>query len=129
MIDCGAFSGPRCGDFLEDPGLGVAGGGIKTSDKYSGEMDPDSEVVWLAERARFSLLDCRGLCWSATLLLSIMLAISFGGIVVLDDCFLRCGFIDGDSLTVRGVALPEGVGYFFFDLFATEGEAPAEIEF
>ena len=44
VTDCEAFSGPRYGDFLEEPGRGVAGGGI-ISDKYSGEIDPDSEVV------------------------------------------------------------------------------------
>ena len=45
VTDCEAFSGPRCGDLLAEPGLGVAGGGIRISDRYSGEIEPDSEVV------------------------------------------------------------------------------------
>lgn len=37
----------REGDLLVVPDLGVAGGGIRTSDKDSGEIDPASELSWL----------------------------------------------------------------------------------
>ena len=46
--------------------------------------------------------------------------------MVPDACFFRCGFMEGDSRTVRGVVLLVAVAYFFFDLFATGGEAVAE---
>lgn len=46
--DLEPFSFPvKYGDFPAEPGLGVAGGGIRASDKDSGETDSASELSWL----------------------------------------------------------------------------------
>ena len=44
--DPGCFAA-KCGDLLAGVDLGVAGGGIKISDKGSGDIDSASELSWL----------------------------------------------------------------------------------
>lgn len=57
--DCGPeVAGTIWGDLLAEADLGVAGGGIKTSDNGSGEMDSASELSWLREIGPLLLV-----CW------------------------------------------------------------------
>ena len=46
--------GTICGDLLEEADLGVAGGGINTSDKASGDTDSASELSWAKVTGSFT---------------------------------------------------------------------------
>lgn len=91
------------GDLLAEADLGVAGGGIKTSDSGSGDMDSPSELSRLREVGPLLLVCC--LIWRELLAFSASSMIPFtllGGMLVLDSCFfLDCGFIEGDCRTAR----------------------------
>ncbi len=87
--EAGCFAA-RYGDLLADMDLGVAGGGISISDNGSGDIDSASELSWLYGKGSFpSAVVGRALSGFDLRASSIIPATSLGGMVVLDDCFLR----------------------------------------
>ena len=79
----------RYGDFPAEADLGVAGGGIRASDKGSGDIDSASELSWLYAADNTPAREVFRFCASW-----IISATSFGGMTVLFR--LDCGFIAGD---------------------------------
>jgi len=104
----------RYGDLLAELDLGVAGGGMRISDRGSGETESAPELSWQYGRGSFPW-DARvagvDFCTS-----SMMPDISFTGIMVLEGCFFLCGFIAGDCLTARAGFFVEADDVFRFDL-------------
>lgn len=101
--DCDPGFATIWGDLLAEADFGVAGGGIRISDKDSGETDSASELSWLMAMGNFCTGRCgtfvERLAFPASSMISETL---FDGMLVLDSCFfLVWGFIEGDCRTVR----------------------------
>lgn len=116
------FLAVRYGDLLAELDLGVAGGGIRTSVRGSGETESAPELSWLYGRER--LPSAPGdmpfdLPFRASLRTR---SISLGGMMVLEGCFLLdWGFTTGDCRTALAGFFMELLEVFLLDLRATPG--------
>jgi len=103
----------RYGDLPAELDLGVAGGGIKTSDNGSGETESGPELSWLYGIGSLPSLLWADFDFRAS---SMMPETSFAGMTVLEGCFFLCGFIAGDCLTARAGFFVELDDVFLLDL-------------
>ena len=116
------------GDFPAELDLGVAGGGMSTSEMGSGEIESASELSWLYGSGSLLMalvaeVTPAGFVGSA---FSMMVDISFGVSFEVEPCFLRCcDFIIGDCFTDLEADL--GVGTVFRRDFRN-GPVSTEVE-
>lgn len=99
----------------------MAGGGIKTSDEGSGEVEPASELSWLRDRPDAAAIGDEEVGLFDLCAFSMMPETSLGGMTALETSFFRFwGFMDGDWRTAR-VMLFEVPGCRFLDFRIAEG--------
>lgn len=92
-----------CGDLLAEADLGVEGGGIRISERGSGDIDSASELSWPIPTESMPPVCCiafvERLAFSASSTIPDTLLL---GILVFEECFFfGCGFIAGDCRTDR----------------------------